>query len=118
MKTLLDIALVAGGFAVLMALWETIAWLQTRKSHAPPVIHEPPVSSTAPMGTPPAVRTPPFLYDAERAALRQLQIGAPAPPAEHPVWGYLLAAGLVWTDRELQPPAMRLTEAGRSHPTG
>jgi hypothetical protein len=62
------------------------------------------------------VSRPHGLHDDEHAALRQLQLGALAPPAEHPVWTYLLATGLVWIDWEVRPPVVRLTPSGRSYP--
>lgn len=57
------------------------------------------------------------LHDDEHAALQQLQRGGLAPPADHPVWTYLLATGLVRIDRDVRPQAVRLTPAGRSYPT-
>jgi hypothetical protein len=63
------------------------------------------------------VSSPHGLNDDEYVALRQLQRGALAPPAEHPVWTYLLATGLVWIDWEVRPPTVRLTASGRTYPT-
>jgi hypothetical protein len=57
------------------------------------------------------------LADEEYAALRQLQQGAAAPPAEDPIWAYLLAVGLVWIDWEVRPPMVHLTAGGRVYPT-
>jgi hypothetical protein len=68
------------------------------------------------MGITPAVTRSHGLHDEEYAALRQLQRGAPAPPADHPVWTYLLAQNLVWIDWEVRPPTVRLTPGGRSYP--
>jgi hypothetical protein len=76
-----------------------------------------PVSASTPAGISPCVSRPHDLHDYEYAALRQLQQGALAPHAEHPVWSYLLATDLVWIDWEVRPPAVRLTLAGRSYPT-
>jgi hypothetical protein len=75
------------------------------------------VSPSEPAGISPFVSRPHGLHDDEYAALTQLQRGVFAPPAEHPVWTYLLATGLVWIDWEVRPPAVRLTTAGRSYPT-
>ena len=63
------------------------------------------------------VEHPLGLYEEEYAALRQLQVGAQAPPAEHPVWTYLLATELMSTDWDVRPPAVRLTAGGWSYPT-
>jgi hypothetical protein len=55
--------------------------------------------------------------DYEYLALRQLQAGTAAPPPGLPVWGYLLSIGLVWIDRQAQPPIVRLTPEGRRYST-
>ena len=57
------------------------------------------------------------LSDEERAALRSLQEGGPAPLAEEPIWDYLESAGLVEIDREAHPKRVRLTPQGRAYPT-
>ena len=67
-------------------------------------------------GTSRVVTRPLGLHDDEYAALRRLQRGAFAPPADHPVWTYLLAQGLVGIDWEVRPPTVRLTTGGRSYP--
>lgn len=76
-----------------------------------------PVSGGKPAGLSPWVSRPRDLHSDEDAALRQLQQGALAPHAEHPVWTYLLATDIVWIDWGVRPPAIRLTLAGRSYPT-
>ncbi|MDP9255643.1 MAG: hypothetical protein M3Q31_03670 [Actinomycetota bacterium] len=56
------------------------------------------------------------LNDEEDAAIHALQEAAPAPPADHPVWAYLVSTSLVWIDKGVQPPTVRLTPYGRSYP--
>jgi hypothetical protein len=51
----------------------------------------------------------------ERAALVALQEGQFAPAATTPVWRFLESAGLVWIDRHVIPPAVRLTPDGRAY---
>jgi hypothetical protein len=72
--------------------------------------------ATQPSGISRIVTRPLGLHDDEYAALRRLQRGAIAQPAEHPVWTYLVAQGLVWIDWEMRPPSVRLTTGGRSYP--
>jgi hypothetical protein len=57
------------------------------------------------------------LTDDEYRAIRQLQDGVPAPPWHCPVWIGPLSASIVWIDRSVDPPAVRLTSDGRTYPS-
>ena len=57
------------------------------------------------------------LNDEEYAAIRALQEASLASHVEHPVWTFLASSSLVWIDRSVQPPTVRLTPRGRSYPT-
>ena len=65
---------------------------------------------------PPARRTY-ALTHGELEALRRLREESVAPGADDPVWGYLLALGLVWLDTATEASTMRLTSAGRGYAT-
>ena len=58
------------------------------------------------------------LSDEELVALRALQQEGDAPVAEDPIWDYLVAASLVWIDRDVHPHQARLTAEGRGYPIG
>jgi hypothetical protein len=62
------------------------------------------------------VRHPWSLNDEEYAAVMALQVGAPVPPRDHPLWLNLIAAELVWLDLDGQPGVIRLTPMGRRYP--
>jgi hypothetical protein len=61
------------------------------------------------------VPLPRALTPQERAALVALQEGQFAPPAAATVWRFLESAGLVWIDRHVLPPTVRLTPDGRAY---
>jgi hypothetical protein len=61
------------------------------------------------------VPLPRALTTEERSALVALQEAQPAPPAVAPVWRFLESAGLVWIDRHVLPPTVRLTPDGRAY---
>ena len=59
---------------------------------------------------------PRALTTEERSALVALQEAQIAPPpAAAPVWRFLESAGLVWIDRHVMPPTVRLTPDGRAY---
>jgi hypothetical protein len=56
------------------------------------------------------------LDDDEYHAIRQLQKGSAAPPWHHPVWIGPVSAGVVWIDRSVEQPTVRLTSDGFTYP--
>lgn len=69
----------------------------------------------APAGQGASVPLPRGLTDDERLALVALQEAHSAPPAGSSVWRFLESAGLVWVDRHVMPPTVRLTPDGRAY---
>jgi hypothetical protein len=56
------------------------------------------------------------LSDEECEVLRALQQGGTTPLPQEPIWDYLVAADLVWIDRDVHPHEVRLTPRGRAYP--
>jgi hypothetical protein len=55
------------------------------------------------------------LSDEEHAAVLELLEGRSVLPWDHRIWTFPIAAGLVWVDRDVRPPTVRLTLVGRRY---